>query len=336
MSNYRRFSPYRQHYRSGSQSFRYVGWIVVAIIIILLVKNVFLNGSGTTSDTNGDGVSLATNDNANTGAASTPKLSGEELSTKECPRAISRASVDGHYVALTVDGGGIIGDAGKVLEALSAKKVPATMFATGKWADDNAALVKSYHDAGFDVFSHSYSHPSFKGLAVDKIDAELEKADTAIKAATGASTKPYFRPPFGDTDSASIAESRSQGYCTILWTVDSQDWKTGITVDEAKTRVLDKLVDGAIIVIQANSDIGPDLVGPLVDEVQAKGYTFVTLRDLLRGTTSSSVGTSDTVESTNVNAKPVNTNTSTNKNVNAAKNTNASNANTNAAANKNS
>ncbi len=332
MSNYRHYSPYRQHYQPGHRIVKIAGWIAVIIVLGFLMKNVF---SGTPDDdkknTNAE-VSLAGDTNANTNSAPTePSIEGRDLMVGDCAQPISRKTTDQPYVSLTLDGGGIIGDAPLVLDALKAKNVPSALFTTGTWATDNAAVVTAFHDAGYDVFNHSTTHASFKGLAKASVDEELSKADQTISALTGSSTKPFFRPPFGDYDQASLTEARNQGYCMILWTVDSLDWKTGITVDEAIANVIAGLKNGAIIVLQANSDIGKDLIAPLVDAVRAEGYTFVSLKNLLRQTGEATTYTNTNASAaTNSNAntnrsttnKNNNTNTTTNKNSNTNKSTN--------------
>ncbi len=284
MTNYRRYRPYRQGYRPGQRPWAVVGWVVVGLIALVLVRNAI--GGKSSNDNTNDGITLAGNANGNTNgnvnAARTPTIAGRELSTKDCPKSVSLGTTEGAYVALTLDGGGIIGDASKALDVLKEKDAAATLFVTGKWAEDNAEIVKAYAEANIDVFNHSYGHQSFIGLSAAKIDEDLTKAEAAILDVTGKSTKPYFRPPLGDVDEASLKELRSQGYCAILWTVDAMDWKEGITVDESKSRVIERLKKGAIIMLQANSDIAVALLGPLVDEIRSQGYTLVPLRDLLR------------------------------------------------------
>lgn len=302
MPNYRRYQPYRQHYQQRNRRWSLIGWGAVVVALIILVRNGF-GGTSRQQTNRSAGITLADNANQN-GNVNAPlaaaAVEGRELTTSDCSRAISVAATNRQLVALTLDGGGIPGNALKVLDTAKQKQVPLTLFSTGKWAEDNAEVVKAFHDAGVDVFNHSYSHASFKGLATDKIDAELAKAEAAIQDVTLQSTKPYFRPPFGDVDQAGLAELRKQGYCTILWTADAYDWKDGATVDDAKARVLTALKAGAIILLQANSDIAADLVGPLVDEIRAKGYTFVTLRDLLRQPEGAS--NKNTNSNSNVNA----------------------------------
>lgn len=342
MSNYRRYSSYRQTGRSGSRWFPKVAWAVIGIVIIVLAVKAFSGHSSSKKNDDANQVTLATDSNTDVNAsATTPSVDGRPLDVGDCSSPISRGSAAQPYVALTYDGGGIVGDAANTLNALKATGVPATLFVTGAWATDNADIVTAFHTAGVDVYNHSNTHPSFKGLAKASVDTELSKADQTITALTGTSTKPYFRPPFGDYDQASVTEARNQGYCMILWTVDSQDWKTGITVDEAIGNVIAGLKNGAIIVVQANSDIGKDLIGPLVSAVKAKGYTFVALKDLLKQTTAITPYTNTNVSvnsNSNANANKNSNTAKTNTNTNAAKNTNAStntNKNTNAAVNAN-
>lgn len=283
MSNYRRYQPYRKHYQPSRGRWSIVGWIVVGIVLLILIRN-GIGGSKQAGDGDAakkDEISLV-NGNANTNAVA-PLIAGKEITTKDCTKAISQASTTKSFVALTLDGGGsIIGDAVKVLDVLKEKNAAATLFVTGKWAEDNVDVVKAYSDANIDVFNHSYAHDSYNGLTGEKIVADLEKAEAAIQDVTLKSTKPYFRPPFGDINDTAITEIRRQGYCAILWTVDAADWKDGATVDGSKEIVLKRLKNGAIVMLQANSDIAKDLVGPLVDEIRGQGYTLVPLRDLLR------------------------------------------------------
>lgn len=340
MSNYRRFSPYRQHYRAGSRAFQYIGWIVVAVIIVLLVKNVFSGGTRSPRNTNGGEVTLASN--ASGGTTDAAQRAGDELSTKGCPRAIERADLDGKFAALTVNGSRSGGDPAKVLEALKAAKVPVTLFATGTWVGANTPVITAYRDAGFDVFNYGYDRTSFVGMETDVMDEQLRKTDEAVSAITGKTTKPYLRPPLGDYNTATLDETRSQGYCTILWTVDAKDYLTNATVDTATANVREGLMNGAIVVMQANSAIGPDLIGPMVEGIKAQGYTLVSLRDLLRGTTASSnvsnpaATTNVNVNATNVNSSNKNANANKNSNVNRSSNTNATKTNANASVNTNS
>lgn len=280
MSNYQRYRPYRHAYRSSSQRRQLLGWGIAGLVVVILVWNGVSGSSGNkNSNTNGSGITLA---NSNTSTAGSPAISGPELSTQDCTTPIAFATVDQPYVSITLDTGGIVGDADKVLDKIVAEKIPVTLFVTGPWAETNAELVKRYSDAGIDVFNRGYARTSYDDLAKDKLAADIEKAETAILDATGKPTKPYLRPPFGTVKDTTLTELRRLGYCDIYWTVDALDIADGATVDDSTARVSRALRKGAIVLMHANSDIAVELLPALATEIRSKGYTLVALRDLLR------------------------------------------------------
>ena len=81
-----------------------------------------------------------------------------------------------------------------------------------------------------------------------------------------------------------LADVGAVGYAyTVLWTVDSGGWK-GLPAAEIITRVLDRTEPGAIIVFHvgsASKDV--DAIGPIIDELRDRGYSFVTLSNAYAG-----------------------------------------------------
>lgn len=287
MTNYRRYQPYRRNYRASRRPWLYLGWAAVALILLLLLRNTIggEDSGGTNDNTNGS-ITLANsgneNRNSSTGASSTPTIAGRNITTKECTKAISQATPQGQYVAVTLDGGGITGDALKVLDVIKERQIPVTLFISGKWSEDNAEIVKAYAEANIEVFSRGYARDPYTSLAKEKVAADVEKAEAAILDVTGKVPKPFLRPPQRAVNDDLVRQLRTLGYCTTFWTVDALDANEGITVDESKQRVIDRLENGAIIRMLVNSDIAVELLPVLTDEIKAKGYTLVTLRDLLR------------------------------------------------------
>jgi peptidoglycan/xylan/chitin deacetylase (PgdA/CDA1 family) len=188
-------------------------------------------------------------------------------------------------VAITIDAGSDLGYTNEILDTLSDKGVRVTFGITGEWADEHPAAVDRMADEGHQVMNHSYSHRSFTGasaanplLTTSARQADLAKAEATLKALTGRTTKPFFRPPYGDSDASVLADVGAVGYAyTVLWTVDSGGWK-GLSASEIITRVLDRTEPGAIIVFHvgsASKDV--DAIGPIIDEPRDRGYSFVTL-----------------------------------------------------------
>jgi peptidoglycan/xylan/chitin deacetylase (PgdA/CDA1 family) len=77
------------------------------------------------------------------------------------------------------------------------------------------------------------------------------------------------------------------GYRPIYWTLDSGDWRPEATAESVAGRVLDNVVNGAIVVLhfdsprtRASTAVAlPDLI----DTLRARGYRLVTVSELITG-----------------------------------------------------
>jgi peptidoglycan/xylan/chitin deacetylase (PgdA/CDA1 family) len=152
--------------------------------------------------------------------------------------AIRRGNPDRRAVALTFDAGSDLGYANQILDFLATQGVKATFGMAGQFADAHPAVVQRMVREGHQLLNHSYDHPSFTGRSTgaaplsrtDRLD-QLARAEAAIRAASGASSIPWFRPPYGDEDASVRADVALAGYgFEVLWTVDSLGWKGARTV----------------------------------------------------------------------------------------------------------
>ncbi len=192
-------------------------------------------------------------------------------------------------VALTFDAGANADAVPSILRTLSEKGVPGTFFLTGKWVEtypDYAADI----GATYPVANHSYSHPDLTTLSLDQVREEITRGAAAIERATGRDTHPMFRFPFGASDQATIDVVNSLGYGAINWTVDTRGWQGtsgGQSVDLIVGRVLDALQPGEIVIMHVGSNpddgstLDADALAQVIDEILARGYTFVTVDDYL-------------------------------------------------------
>jgi peptidoglycan/xylan/chitin deacetylase (PgdA/CDA1 family) len=192
-------------------------------------------------------------------------------------------------VALTFDAGANADAIPSILQTLANKGVPATFFLTGKWVEvypDYAAQV----GATYPVANHSYSHPDLTTLSDAGVREEITKGAAAIKKATGRDTHPMFRFPFGASDQVTIDIVNSLGYGAINWTVDTRGWQGtsgGQSVDLILGRVLDELQPGEIVIMHVGSNpddhstLDADALPQVIDEILARGYTFVTIDQYL-------------------------------------------------------
>jgi peptidoglycan/xylan/chitin deacetylase (PgdA/CDA1 family) len=181
-------------------------------------------------------------------------------------------------VALTIDDGPSP-LSGKVLDALAAKDVKATFFLMGSRVEQYPKAVKRMGAEGHSVQNHSYSHPQFGKMSADRIRGQLQSTNKLIKKQTGVQPT-LFRPPYGQTNATVRKIGKELGMAQVLWSVDPNDWKDKDT-DTVVQRVVGATKPGSIILTH---ELYPTTLAAypiIIDKLRAKGYTFVTIPELV-------------------------------------------------------
>ncbi|HEX9258654.1 MAG TPA: polysaccharide deacetylase family protein [Acidimicrobiales bacterium] len=203
--------------------------------------------------------------------------------------AVWRGRTDKALVALTFDAGSDCGNAANIITMLEANGVPATFGLTGKWVELCGTAAAQIGQAGYPVLNHSYSHPSFTGYSTQKspltraqILDELAKGEAAIKKATGRAAKPWFRPPYGDQNAFVLQVVGEAGYrWSVMWTIDSRGWQ-GVPPEQVISNVVDKAVNGAIVVMHVGSaSTDYAALQAVIDGLRARGFGFATVSGIV-------------------------------------------------------
>lgn len=184
-------------------------------------------------------------------------------------------------------------DAGldSILGELARRRVPATFFLTGDFAERHPAVVKKIRAAGHGLGNHSFSHPHFKDLTAAGRQHEVMAADRALReAGAGRALTPFFRFPFSETSPAHIREVNALGFADIEYTADTNGWKGtegGMTVERAVERAVNALRPGAILQMHVGASQGrtevidAQALPRILDALAARGYRVIDLRTLL-------------------------------------------------------
>jgi peptidoglycan/xylan/chitin deacetylase (PgdA/CDA1 family) len=224
----------------------------------------------------------SSNTNTTTGTVAPTSLTSDEMTAivKQCSTALSSVST-GSGLALTFDISADNEATGKLLEVLKAKNTPASFFVTGSYAKDHSELLQRLINAGYPVYSRGTSvSKHFGTMTAAAVTSDLVSAESSIRAASDQTSKPFFRPPYGETTPDQVKAAQTAGYCTMLWTIDGNDWDNSQTVDGAVTRVMDKVKNGAVVLLHAGYDITPDVVTQLLAQLPAKNLVPVSLSSL--------------------------------------------------------
>ena len=89
---------------------------------------------------------------------------------------------------------------------------------------ENRAVIRDIYRRGHYIGSHTFSHQDITKLDEDGWRAEVVQVERLIEGIIG--RRPWiFRPPFGKTDTRTREKLLLKGYTTVMWNLDSGDWK---------------------------------------------------------------------------------------------------------------
>jgi probable sporulation protein (polysaccharide deacetylase family) len=165
-----------------------------------------------------------------------------------------------------------------ILKTLDEHQTKATFFFDGSWVKKNPDLAKMIKEAGHEIGNHAYSHPDLKQRSVAQTTEELQKTNDVIKATLGI-TPMWFAPPSGSFNEATIQVADQLDMKTILWTVDTVDWRKPAT-SEMVRRVVSKVENGSMVLMHPTKSTAEGMERMITD-IKAKGLQLGTVSDLI-------------------------------------------------------
>lgn len=107
-----------------------------------------------------------------------------------------------------------------ILAILRERKLRGTFFLTGRWTrafpDAARAIVAEGHEVG----NHSLTHPFFARIGLEGAASEIEQTEQIVRETTGASTRPFFRFPYGSWTPQTLALAGREGFVAYHWSAD--------------------------------------------------------------------------------------------------------------------
>ncbi|GAA0445104.1 polysaccharide deacetylase family protein [Lentibacillus halophilus] len=202
-----------------------------------------------------------------------------EISMDDLPSApIYRGHPEKNMVALLFNvswGGKYIPS---ILTTLKETGVKATFFIEGKWAKTHSDYVKMIKEQGHSIGNHAYNHPDMARLSNEETGTQLTRTNEILKAITGDMPK-WFAPPSGSYSEQTVTAASKKGLNTILWTVDTIDWKNP-SLSVMMNRVMNNIHPGATVLMHPTPSVAKNL-DPLIARIKDKGYKLGTIDELL-------------------------------------------------------
>lgn len=195
-----------------------------------------------------------------------------------------------NMVALTFDDGPNPATTPGLLRVLAERGVRATWFVLGANLEAHPGLGRDIAAGGHQLAVHSYEHLELTGLSSAQIAYQLDRTRDLIKTITGQGPTTYFRPPDGAFDNRVLSVASAEGFrWNVFWQVVTRDYASpGVWLIINET--VRQTVSGSIILLH---DLGAQTVSALpqiIDRLQANGYTFGTMEELVTAGTAADSG----------------------------------------------
>jgi len=174
-----------------------------------------------------------------------------------------------------------------MLNILDEGKARATFFVTGRWAKKNPELLKIISNRGHQIENHGYSHPHPDQLSIGANQEEIRKTENIIEGIIGEKTHLYA-PPYGEKGASGLRAADTLGYQTILWTLDTVDWRADSTPEIIAKRIINPAIQfgikpdksGAIVLMHPKAN-SVKALPVILTQLARDGFSFQTLDELI-------------------------------------------------------
>ncbi len=195
---------------------------------------------------------------------------------------VPRVDTGEKAVALTFDDGPTPADADAVLGALAERGVRATFFVNGKPLSEAPDVGRRLVEAGHELGNHTWTHRRMVLVTPAIVADEVEPTDDAIRS-SGYEGEITFRPPYGDKLLTLPLYLANHDRTTVTWDVSPERWDAEQTPDEIVDGAVSETRPGSIILLHPwnGRTSVQQAIGPVIDDLTAQGYRFVTVSELL-------------------------------------------------------
>lgn len=165
----------------------------------------------------------------------------------------------------------------QILTTLKKNDVKASFFLDGKWLKRHEKDARLILAEGHQVSNHGYSHKNMSRLSEREMKHEIQKTQHLLEQ-LGVSNH-LFAPPSGDFSTKSLAVTAQLGLHTILWTVDTIDWRES-DPNVILRRVLPRIEPGSMVLMHPTSSATAAL-DQMIKQIKKNKLVLGTVNELL-------------------------------------------------------
>ncbi len=223
-------------------------------------------------------------------------------SAPDCPLHLEvRRGPRGHKrIALTFDSSWLEpGQMENLISVLKAHNTRASFFLTNVYIKEFPDAPRLLSREGYPLYNHTGTHPHCTKIDNAALTEELLSVERIVEKTCAATvdtptshpltTRPFWRPPYGESNARVLELAASLGFRSIYWTVDSLDWLTDppATAESVFHRICERPferadgdpdpLDGAIVLMHASGSATPEALKRVIPHLRERGYEFVDL-----------------------------------------------------------
>jgi peptidoglycan/xylan/chitin deacetylase (PgdA/CDA1 family) len=173
-----------------------------------------------------------------------------------------------------------------IAQVLIERKLPATMFLSGRWVEGHQAEARELAKH-FEIGNHGYAHQDARQAHLTYQEAleDIRRAQHTIERITG-KTPRYYRPPAERFNDSVLRAARDLGLTTVLHDVASGDPDPNLAAYAIVKYVNWKTKPGSILIFHINGKgwTTHRTLPSIIEKLSARGLRFVTVSELLRET----------------------------------------------------
>lgn len=165
-----------------------------------------------------------------------------------------------------------------MLDTLDKANVKATFFFDGSWLNKNNELATEIKKRQHQIENHAYSHPNMSQIPANRARLEISKTKDLLQQKLGIKNE-WFAPPSGDFNSQTVQLAAEQGLKTVLWTLDTVDWKKPNPSDVV-AKISKQVEAGSLILMHPTASSSEALAG-MIAGIKSKGLQLGTVAQVL-------------------------------------------------------
>ncbi len=188
-------------------------------------------------------------------------------------------------VAWTVDDGASSAALGRyvsMLEKNPTVKITFFVLSGAPGWSKYATRLKALQDRGqIQLANHTATHRKMTTLSDARIKAELMKCENFCLAKYGMSTKPYYRPPYGEIDARVIRVAASIGFTKPMLWYGSFASGSGVKSSTVLKSASKWIANGRIVIDHANGYCTTNVFPQILQIFRSRKLKLVTLREAI-------------------------------------------------------